>query len=138
MINIVNEENTNAKTQWINNKAYRIFSIFVKKKYLLKNVSLSIILVSKQKMKNLNYIFKKKNYCTDVLAFSSNEDNYIGEIVICYKFLEENFAISLHEDIVSIIIHGILHLIGYNHENEIEKKEMFSIQKKIYNYIIYD
>ncbi|MFA5228212.1 MAG: rRNA maturation RNase YbeY [Candidatus Paceibacterota bacterium] len=87
---------------------------------------LSIAIVDSEEIKKLNYCYRKKNKATDVLSFGED----INEIVICPEEIKkngENFSKELKE----VIIHGVLHLLGYDHETtEKEAKRMFNKQDK--------
>ncbi len=83
---------------------------------------------------NLNYL--KKDYPTDVLSFPFNEELpdgfYLGDIFTCYPIAgaqaEEN-NISLEEELFTLMVHGILHLCGYDHETD--AGEMLNLQERL-------
>ncbi len=81
-----------------------------------KDYSLSIALVDGKTMREINKKYRGQNRETDVLSFAETNDfpereNYLGEIVICPSQVEK-------EEMVKVLIHGILHLLGYNHEKD--------------------
>ena len=83
--------------------------------------------------KELNSQYRKKEYATDVLSFPFNEilENsfYIGDILICYPIAEKQAkerSISTEREIITLMVHGILHLAGYDHETD--KGEMLALQ----------
>ena len=84
-----------------------------------KNFHFTLLLTNKKVIKKLNKKFRKKNKETDVLSFpfkSHLNKNYKGDIAICYEIINRrskntNFSIELDK----IWIHGLLHLLGYNH-----------------------
>lgn len=90
-----------------------------------KNVNLSIALVNSKKIKELNKEYRKKNYITDVLSF---RDEQMPEIVLCLKKIKKNAKINnnpFQKEIVFCLIHGILHILGYDHEaGEVEELKM--------------
>lgn len=90
--------------------------------------NISIAFVSSDEIKKLNQKYRKKNKPTDVLSFGktlSFEPN-TAEIVICPKVVKKN-----GERLEKMLIHGILHILGYEHENtEKEAKEMEKKQEK--------
>ena len=88
--------------------------------------TLSLAFVSKEEIKKLNRKFRKKNKPTDVLSFELKDGKYLGEIIICPEVVKEN-----GEKIMRIFIHGILHLLGYDHEKSEKKaREMEEKQEK--------
>ena len=84
-----------------------------------KNFYFTLLLTNKKVIKKLNKKFRKKNKETDVLSFpfkSHINKNYKGDIAICYEIINTrskntNFSMELDK----IWIHGLLHLLGYNH-----------------------
>ena len=102
----------------------------------LKNkTEISIALVSNQTIKKLNYIYRGKNKVTDVLSFGEkdvdlpanlSEKNYIGEIVICYPQAKRQAGQYGHP-----LVHGFLHLLGYDHKKSQEAEKMRKLAQKI-------
>jgi len=100
--------------------------------------SVIIAFVSDRKMSELNRMFRGKNSTTDVLSFPSEPDefeeseNNLGDIVISLeqaaRQAEEN-NLSLELEIKQLILHGILHLSGYDHEAD--KGEMNRLELKL-------
>ncbi|TSC95151.1 MAG: putative rRNA maturation factor [Parcubacteria group bacterium Licking1014_1] len=87
--------------------------------------NISIAFIRKDEIKNLNKKYRKIDKATDALAFGENPKslsalNSLGEIVICPEVVKEN-----GEESAKVLIHGILHLLGYDHEkNKTEAKKM--------------
>jgi probable rRNA maturation factor len=90
---------------------------------------LSVAFVSDKRIKELNKIFRNKNQPTDVLSFPYEPDqydyleteNFLGDIVISLetarKQASEN-SLAFETEIKQLILHGILHLCGYDHETD--------------------
>ncbi len=94
-----------------------------------KKVYLSIIFVSKVKIKGLNKRYRHKNSPTDVLSFTYSKKE--GDIIICSEVVRENakkFNSVFRKELKKVLIHGVLHFLGYNHENA--GKEAKKMQKK--------
>ncbi len=100
--------------------------------------SLTIAFVDNKEIKKLNKRFRNKESATDVLSFPNESDdfdsdaNYIGDIVISAEqakrqALENNLTLEL--EIKQLILHGILHLCGYDHETD--KGEMNELELKL-------
>jgi len=91
--------------------------------------AISIALVGKIRIKELNRKYRKKNKATDVLSFSYEGG---GEIVLSPEIIKENarkFNLSAKEELARSLIHGILHLLGHDHEKtEKEEKKMQNLQ----------
>ena len=86
-----------------------------------KNYSLTIFLTTSRVMKKLNNKFRKKNKTTDVLSFpfqhKIKKNSYLGDIAIGYEIIKKrSFNSSFVVELDKMWIHGLLHLLGYNHE----------------------
>ena len=100
---------------------------------------LSIAFVGPKKMAELNGRYRKKKGSTDVLAFGEPEGSQrIGEVVICPAAVSKNAVIygqSFQKELTKVLIHGILHLLGYDHEKSrreeglMQAKELYYISK---------
>jgi len=100
--------------------------------------SVSIVFISDEKMINLNDMFRGKPKTTDVLSFPSeledfeNPDNSIGEVIIsveqAQKQATEN-GLTLEIELKQLIVHGFLHLSGYDHETD--SGEMNSLELEL-------
>lgn len=88
--------------------------------------SVSIAFVVDKKIKELNKIYRKKDKITDVLSFSGDDEN-LGEIIIDYgqikRQAKEGEKTNDYE-LIFILVHGLLHLIGENDEAEIDRLKM--------------
>lgn len=91
------------------------------------NRTFSVAFVSDKRMKDLNKLFRGKDSTTDVLSFTHEPDEFdpenksLGDIVIsveqAQKQAHEN-GLSLEGEIKQLILHGVLHLCGYDHETD--------------------
>ncbi len=89
-----------------------------------KETGVSIVLVGQEKMKKFNKKYRGKNRVTDVLSFG----NGLNEIVIYLREVKKNakrYKSTFKKELGRVLIHGILHLFGYDHEkSESESKKM--------------
>lgn len=108
-------------------------------KNIKANTCLRIVFVNPQKMRALNFQFRKKDKATDVLSFNQDEPGVMGELVVCPKYIAaqaQKIKISAPDELLFLLIHGFLHLLGYDHEtNTKEAKQMFALQKQLFEHI---
>ncbi|HEY7318438.1 MAG TPA: rRNA maturation RNase YbeY [Candidatus Binatia bacterium] len=85
---------------------------------------LCLTLVGNQEIQKLNAKFRKKDYPTDVLSFPAAEEMppgilLLGDVVISVEKAKEQAeekGRTLDEEMVTLLIHGVVHLLGYDHE----------------------
>lgn len=103
----------------------------------LKNERLSIAFIDREKMIKLNKRYLGRNQATDVLTFSTgifNEQFFqegLGEIIICPWQVKQNakkFKSPFEKELLRVLIHGLLHLLGYTHGKS--KKESEKMEEK--------
>ena len=122
-----------------------LVKVFPKKyRFIKKKVSLTILLSNNINIKKLNKKFRNKNKPTDVLSFPSakkiniKKSTYIGDITVSYEFMNKPNTLSVIEfksKVSKVFIHGFLHLLGYDHINLKDFKEMLVQEEKIYKAI---
>ncbi|NLF45327.1 MAG: rRNA maturation RNase YbeY [Syntrophomonadaceae bacterium] len=114
---------------------------------LPKNTEVSILIVDNSYIQELNLIYRNQNKPTDVLSFSMNETlenepeyesgsevNLLGDIVISLEQAlaqSREYGHSLERELGFLVVHGMLHLLGYDHESEDERKLMRSLEEKV-------
>lgn len=107
---------------------------------------ISILLTGTRNMKNLNKKFRKINKDTDVLSFPAEEKNffkkdlklkkkvYLGDIALSYQYIKaiiKKQNTSFDDYFKKMLIHGVLHLIGYEHDSFTKYKKMNLLEQKI-------
>ena len=96
-----------------------------------------VTIVDKCLIRELNQTHLKRNEFTDVITFNLGTDEYIeGDVYICGEVAEEQsvkFDQSVSDEMALLLIHGVLHLMGYEDETPEKKKEMFDIQGNVFN-----
>tara|TARA_Y100000741_G_scaffold57136_1_gene39657 strand:+ start:3249 stop:3668 length:420 start_codon:yes stop_codon:yes gene_type:complete len=103
----------------------------------IENRHIDITFINDSQMKMLNRKYAKKNISTDVLSFSVEgyDKELLGNIFISLNYAKKNTfnnSNSLIKEVKILCIHGILHLLGYNHSNKKSEKVMFDLQEKLY------
>ena len=149
-INVFSEEKAWSKR--LQNKDIffkKICKAFPKKyKFLNKKVTFTLLLSNNKNIKKLNKVFRKKNKSTDILSFPLDKkikikkNTYLGDIIISYNYLDKPRSQDLKsfkEKVAKILIHGFLHLLGFDHKNNKDYSKMLkeenilfkSVQSKI-------
>ena len=113
-----------------------------------KDAELTLRLVDAEEMIYLNNTYRKQNKTTNVLAFPSSlpegielDCPLLGDVIICPQVLAEEclqFNKSLKEHWSLILIHGVLHLLGYDHIKEEDASIMQNLEVKLLAEIGYD
>lgn len=96
----------------------------IKTEILGKAYELSFAFIKVDEMQKLNKEYRGKDYPTDILSFPLSDTS--GEILICKEVAKEkskDFDMSPEDYLVFLIIHGLLHLKGYDHGEEMESLE---------------
>ena len=124
----------------VNNKTRRRIDVGLVKKvaeeflryYRIKNKEVSIAFVGDARIRELNYRYRGKDRVTDVLAFGSLDED-LGEIIICYAQIKRQapqFSKSVKEELIFILVHGLLHLLGHEDSTAKGKEEMERLGKE--------
>jgi probable rRNA maturation factor len=95
--------------------------------YGIKNKDLSVAIVGDRAMRRLNRTCRGIDRPTDVLAFPDKDKNYFGEIILCRPQIERQagkFAGSAEKELVFVLVHGLLHLLGYDDKTARQQERM--------------
>jgi probable rRNA maturation factor len=105
-------------------------------------VDLTIVVGSDENILQLNQEYRHVTAPTDVLAFPSKEIDpvsnhiYIGDIIISYPRVVEQSGAAGHSEqseVQLLVIHGILHLLNFDHDTPENKSQMWKIQSEVLN-----
>ena len=110
----------------------------------VKNACFSIIFVDSNEIQRINKEYRGMDKVTDVISFAledtkddiDNNIRVLGDIYICIpRMLEqaEDYGHSIKRELSFLTVHGLLHLLGYDHMNKEEEKVMFALQELILN-----
>ena len=129
----------------IENKIRQILkkSIMTEKLFSKKKVEITVLLTRSNKMRFLNYKFRKINKDTDVLSFPCetplffekkiiHEIIYLGDIALSFDYITKQNQ-NFNDYLKKILIHSFLHLIGHDHESKKSFLRMKRAQSKIIN-----
>lgn len=113
--------------------------------------SVSVSFIGDRRMRTLNRHYRGKDATTDVLSFAAQEGDMpymhddLGDMFISPEKIRrqaKEYGVSFKEEMVRMIVHGVLHLLGYDHIQSEDAKKMFALQdayiKQILNGRVYD
>ena len=117
---------------------------FALKYQSIDNAIFNIIIVDEETIHKLNKEYRGKDSVTDVISFALEDDDtfiqtdmrILGDIYICLKRCKDQsieYGHSFLRELSFLTIHGLLHLLGYDHMNEDDEKVMFKLQEMILN-----
>lgn len=115
---------------------------YLPKKYRKKRLILELVWVNDHEIKKLNKQYRAKNKPTDVLSFSyvnqidpkSHEDQLFGQVVISVDTLRKQAKMQGHAyktEAEVLFVHGVLHILGFDHERPTDLKKMLSAERTI-------
>ncbi len=102
--------------------------------------SLSLMITDDEEMIDMNHRYRGINKTTDVLAFGADftdpdlESRYLGDVVISFPQAEKQALKRGHtveEELQLLVVHGVLHLLGYDHDTRTGKEAMWAIQFRV-------
>ncbi|OIJ16697.1 rRNA maturation RNase YbeY [Anaerobacillus alkalilacustris] len=110
-----------------------------------KGSELSVTFVDNEAIRVINREYRNKDTATDVISFALNDDesdinlhenipNLLGDIIVSYDKTvsqAEEYGHPISRELGFLVVHGFLHLLGYDHMNETEEKIMFTRQEEI-------
>jgi len=92
-----------------------------------KNTSVNVILCDDEMQRELNKCWRKLDRVTDVLSFEWNESTLLGEIYIAEGQVKKQaplYGNTYYKELRRVLVHGLLHLCGYDHHGKAERKTM--------------
>ena len=93
---------------------------------------LNFIITDDETIRRINIQFLKHDYCTDVITFDNNEGDIVnGEIYISIDTVRSNslsYNVTLGNEIQRVMIHGVLHLLGYDDQTEDDKRKIHNME----------
>ena len=136
MINVVNQTNYRLPQRRI------IQLLSLSTAYLdIKNPDISVVFVTARRIQVLNQLYRRQPQPTDVLSFSYGYQPgklLDGEIFICYNLAVQQarfYGHSLQQELIKLLVHSLLHLIGYDHRSDRSAHQMEKMEKKIIVYL---
>jgi probable rRNA maturation factor len=102
--------------------------------YLEQEFEVNLAIVSEKEIAKINKQYRGKNEGTDVLSFKIEDDSPGGDIVIAYEVAlrqSEELNLDIREELAFLLVHGMLHLAGYDHHSPKQRVVMESAENDI-------
>lgn len=112
--------------------------------FLPSDASVGVRFVSRRTMVRFNHAYRGKREPTDVLSFPydppprsqeiAEDRDYLGDVVVCSDVVFADSAsrrVPLEQYLIRVVAHGILHLLGYDHENEADAAKMRRLENQL-------
>lgn len=108
------------------------------------DIDIGILICSDEEIRKTNLQYRQIDRATDVLSFCSDEmdpdtgNRYLGDIIVSFEsaFKQATFAgHDIQTEIAILLIHGFLHLLGFDHDTEIKKSQMWKMQFDIHDFL---
>ncbi len=149
MLDIVFVNETEYDTTGYDTLITEVFNEAMKVEQIDKYYEVSVVFVSKEKIQEINRTYRGIDRVTDVISFAlfDNEDDIVfedeeeeittlGDIFICLDVMKEQakeYGHSEKRELAFLAVHGLLHLLGYDHDTNEKEREMFAKQELILN-----
>lgn len=149
MLDIVFVNETDFDTTGFDTLITEVFHEAMKTENIDKYYEVSVVFVTKERIQEINRTYRGIDRVTDVISFAllDDEDDIIfeddeeeitvlGDIFICLEVMKEqakDYGHSEKRELAFLALHGLLHLLGYDHDTPMEEKEMFAKQDYILN-----
>lgn len=91
---------------------------------------LSLSFVTPEEMAGLHLRYLGEQGPTDVLSFPLGEDGLVGDVVVCPEEARRNRSTDLPAELRLLVVHGVLHLLGFDHEDDAGRREMWARQER--------
>lgn len=127
-----------APQAWVEEKIIRIFEALS-----VTEVSMGVRFVSDETIQDLNATYRGLDEPTDILSFGSDDDEmwipeqeeqHLGDLAISLDTLKRNaqsFSVEVQEELLRLLIHGIMHLLGSDHHSNDEEEPMLVAQEAL-------
>jgi probable rRNA maturation factor len=100
----------------------------------------TIVIDNDEQLRSLNNQYRDFDESTDVLSFSLNEldpqtgNCYLGDVIISFQKAQSQAVMKgykVEDELSLLVVHGVLHLLGYDHNLEENKREMWLVQRQV-------
>lgn len=134
---VLNQSKDRVSPKWISKWMQSLTRLLAKRGHKgLTRKEIVVVFVGSGEMKRLNKLYRGKDYATDILSFQSAEPEMLGELVLCLPTIRSQSrrtGLSPNGELGYMLVHGVLHLLGYDHEKPADEAKMFPLQDELYS-----
>lgn len=133
---VLNQSRDRISPAWVKKWMQNLSRLLLKQKVKgLARKEIVVVFVSSPEMKRMNNQYRGKDYATDILSFESAEEETVGELVLCLPTIRaqaKRTGLSERGELGYMLVHGVLHLLGYDHADRQGEAKMFALQDELY------
>ena len=133
---LVNQSRDRVSRAWLEKWLTHLSRCLLKRGFkIVARKELVLVFVTSGEIRRLNRLYRRKDYSTDILSFQPAEKNSLGELVLCLPILRRQrlrTGLSEKGELGYMIIHGVLHLLGFDHGKSRDQAKMFALQDEVY------
>jgi probable rRNA maturation factor len=115
---------------------HQVFALLKKHDYVQDDEEVALALSDNAHLQQLNAQFRQIDKPTNVLSFENDTEPFLGDIALAFETIKreaEEQEKTLEDHFTHIVLHGILHLLGFDHMNDKEALEMEALEVKLLN-----
>lgn len=133
---LVNQSRDRVPAAWLARWVKGLAKVLARRGHkALSRKELVLVFVTSGEIRRLNRLYRRKDYSTDILSFAPAEPSSAGELVLCLPIIRrqsKRTGLTERGELGYMIVHGCLHLLGFDHEEKSEEMKMFSLQDQIF------
>jgi probable rRNA maturation factor len=134
---LVNQSRDRVEKAWLERWVGALSRLLAKRGFKgLTRKELVVVFVTSGEIRRLNRLYRRKDYSTDILSFEGAEETSAGELVLCLPIIRaqsKRTGLSVRGELGYMIVHGVLHLLGFDHMKKAEEIEMFALQDALFS-----
>lgn len=134
---LVNQSDDRAPKAWMQRWLKELARQLGRRGYKsLARKELVVVFVQAEEIRRLNRLYRRRDYATDILSFAPAEDTVVGELVLCMGILRRQArttGLTERGELGYMIVHGVLHLLGFDHLKKAEEGKMFALQDQLFS-----
>lgn len=133
---VLNQSRDKISPKWVMKWMAGLTKLLAKRKHKgLSRKEVVVVFVNSGEMKRMNKMYRGRDYATDILSFESQDEDSVGELILCLPTIRSQSrrtGLSERGEMGYMLVHGVLHLLGYDHADRQGEAKMFALQDELY------